>query len=64
VKGRSKRGGEVYLSRRLLEGTSQFDAVQEGNSSIITAAGAIKTIIKDPLFSVLEEDSSKTHATG
>jgi len=43
---------------------SQFNTVEERNSSIITAAGAIKIIIKDPLFSILEEDSNKTHSTG
>jgi len=47
-----------------IKDTSQFNAVEEDNSSIITAAGAIKIIIKDPLFSILEEDSNKTHSTG
>jgi len=44
--------------------TSKFNAVYKGNSSIITTAGAIKIIIKDPLLSILEEDSNKTHSTG
>ncbi len=30
---------------------------------MITAADAIKIIIEDPLFSVLEEDSNKTRPT-
>ena len=43
--------------------TSQFDAVEEDNSCIVTAARAIKIIIEDPLFSILKEDPSKTHST-
>jgi hypothetical protein len=41
-----------------------FDAVNESDSSMTTAADAIKIIIEDPLFSVLEEDSNKTRPTG
>ena len=38
----------------------QFNSVEERDSGIITTAGAIKAIIEDPLFSILEEDSNKT----
>jgi hypothetical protein len=31
---------------------------------MITTAGAIKTIIEDPLLSILEEDPNKTKPTG
>ena len=31
---------------------------------MITAAGAIETVIKDPLFSILKEDPYKTQSTG
>jgi hypothetical protein len=41
-----------------------FDAVDDCDSSMITAADAIKIIIEDSLFSVLEEDSNKTRPTG
>jgi hypothetical protein len=34
----------------------QCNAVQKNDSCIITTAGAIKTIIEDPLLSILEED--------
>ena len=40
-----------------------FNAVNESDSSMTTAADAIKIIIEDPLFSVLEEDSSETRPT-
>ena len=43
--------------------TLQFDAVEEYNASIITAADVIKVIIEDPLFSILEEDPDKTRST-
>ena len=49
--------------RRLFQkGLSQFGAVKEGNTGIVTAAGAIIAIIKDPLFPILEEDLGKTHS--
>ncbi len=38
-----------------------FDAVEDSNSSIVATANAIKTIVEDPLFSVLKEDSNITH---
>jgi len=41
-----------------------FDAVEDCDSSIITAADAIVAIIKDPLFSILEEDLNKTRPSG
>jgi hypothetical protein len=40
----------------------QWNTVQEGNPSIKTTAGAIKTIIEDPLLPILEEDSNITHS--
>ena len=46
-----------------MKGRSQFDAAKEGNTGVITAAGAIITIIEDPLFPILEEDLNKTHST-
>ncbi len=46
------------------KGISQLDAVNEGDSSIITAASAIITIIKDSLFSILKEDLNETHSAG
>lgn len=38
----------------------QCNAVQKGNPGIITTAGTIKTIIEDPLLSILELDPNKT----
>ncbi len=38
----------------------QCNAVQKGDAGIITAAGAIKTIVEDPLLSILELDPNKT----
>ena len=38
----------------------QCNAVQKSDSCIITTAGAIKTIIEDPLLSILELDPNKT----
>jgi len=38
----------------------QFNPVQEGDASIITTTGAVKTVIKDSLLSILEEDSNIT----
>ncbi len=46
------------------EGTSQLDAVQEDDSSIVTAARAVITIIEDPLLSILKENLHKTHSAG
>ena len=42
-------------------GILQFDAVDESNPGIITAAGTIIAIIEDPLLSILKEDLRKTH---
>jgi len=39
---------------------SQCNAVKKSDASIITTACAIKTIIEDPLLSILEENSNKT----
>ena len=39
---------------------SQGNAVKKSDASIVTAASAIKTIIEDPLLSILEENSNKT----
>jgi hypothetical protein len=47
-----------------VNGGSQFDATNEANTGIIAAAGTIVTVIKDPLFSILEEDLNKTHPAG
>jgi hypothetical protein len=44
--------------------TSQFDAVKECDSGIITAGGTIKIVIKDPLFSILEENANIAHPPG
>jgi hypothetical protein len=33
---------------------SQCNAVQEGDSGVITTAGTIETVIEDPLLSILE----------
>ncbi len=41
-----------------------FYAVDDCDSSMITAADAVKIIIEDSLFSVLEEDSNKTRPAG
>lgn len=41
-----------------------FDAVNESDSSMTTAADATKIIIEDPLFPILKEDPSKTHPAG
>jgi hypothetical protein len=38
----------------------QCNSVEQGDPSIITAAGTIETVIEDPLFSIPEEDSNKT----
>ena len=44
-----------------LEGKSQFDAVHKDDSGVITTGDAVKIIVKDPLFSVLEEDPNVAH---
>ncbi len=38
----------------------QWNTVQKGDPGIITTAGTIKTIIEDPLLSILELDPNKT----
>jgi hypothetical protein len=40
----------------------QCNAVQKGDAGIITTAGTIKTIIEDPLLSILEEDPNVTQS--
>ena len=52
------------MNEVFLEKPSQLKAVNEFNTCIITAAGVIKIIIKDPLLSVLEEDANITHPAG
>jgi len=45
----------------LKKGDLYFNAVDDGDSRIIAAAGAVKVVVKDPLFAILEENSSITH---
>ncbi len=40
-----------------------FDAVEESNSGVITAADAIVAIVEHPLLSILEEDLNETRST-
>ncbi len=46
------------------EGDLQFDTVDEDDACIVAAADAVKIVVKDPLFAVLEKDPGITHSPG
>jgi len=43
---------------------NQRDPVEEGNSSIVAAAGAVEAVIEDSLLPVLKLDSCETQSSG
>jgi len=44
--------------------SNQRDSVEEGDSSIVTAAGAVEAVIEDPLLPILKLDSCETQPSG
>ena len=49
---------------RLQDKASHFDAVKECDSRVVTAVGAVVTVVEDPALSVLKKNPHKAEPSG